>query len=160
MGRAFLFDLPEIARVRLAAHGGALVVAGLALLLILSQRVPLRGVADGASLGSPSISAAFVSIERPPTMRRPPHEIQLADADEVDAPQTDASDGEGHAPLRMWLDGAAGTVAFQNPDDYLRCLDAALDHVQAAGCPAPPPRLAEDQRDLPNWARDRRSRRH
>jgi hypothetical protein len=37
--------------------------------------------------------------------------------------------------MQLWFDGAAGRVAFNDSEHYLRCLDAYFARVDAPGCP-------------------------
>ena len=124
----------ELVRVRLAARAGALCVAAL-IALAAVQRAPLR------LPGAPAISVSIEERALPPSPA--PHTLpRRIDARMDSASVQEASvEPDGGGALRMWLDGAAGRVVFEHSEDYLRCLDAAIAHVLAPGCPPPPAEL-------------------
>ena len=128
----------ELVRVRLAARAGALCVAAL-IALAAVQRAPLRLPGAIGSLGAPAISVNIEERALPPSPA--PHTLpRRIDARMDSASVQEASvEPDGGGALRMWLDGAAGRVVFEHSEDYLRCLDAAIAHVPAPGCPPPPP---------------------
>lgn len=124
----------EMIRVRAASRGAALALAAMLCLLLLKPvRAPVLGPSDA---GAATISAIVEMSTPTPPPELPPHRAR---AELLSAHQTPEASREGaETASPVWLDGAAGTVTFANTKEYMRCLDAAIAHVQAPGCPPPP----------------------
>ena len=123
----------ERLRVRLASQAGAVALVLVAVFLALRpfavSKTPETLIASGVT------SVTIEQRDFQPTTSRAPRAPRIEIGTHSNAIAT-VSDGDGAS--HMWLDGTAGRVHFANEHEYLRCLDAALDHIQVENCPPPP----------------------
>jgi hypothetical protein len=124
--------------VRLASRGGALLVAAFTCLAFIHPfAAPMRENFASAA-GAVSI-VVEQSVLAPPAARPPTARHMRAVAPNLTALSAPKEAQSGDASSHMWLDNSAGRVHFANEREYLRCLDSAITHIPAEGCPPPPP---------------------
>ena len=128
-----LQHLSERSRIRLASRGGAMALAAVFAVLMI-QHPPTASGPPGAAF-APAI--AIVTIVTPQMPHAEPLDERIRPATAgamafVEPSTTDGANGEG---MRLWLDGPAGRVVFTDGEHYMRCLNAALEHRNAPGCP-------------------------